>query len=190
MFRHFLIPRARCALGSGCRSREQGVILLWATLTIMFIAGVVMAGTDDLKAVDDMTKAEFSSQGQAIEVAQAGLVDAFAWMRRQTEQPVEVFAPQLDLDAVTTINETDDPSKGLVRTFEISPGLWGRYEVLKGIPAESYVDADQNGIFDVGEGFTDTNGDGRWTTGRHTRDVTTERGLPGSGAATPFAHQP
>lgn len=153
------------------------MILIWAATCMLLIGGIIIAATDDLKAVDEMTKAEFSADGQALEVAQAGLVDAYAWMRRQPTQPVENFEPVLDADT----NETDDPSIGIVRTFEVSPGLWARYEVRKGKASEPYSDDNGNGFFDAGDSFTDEDGNGRWTPGRGTRDVTVERGLPGQG---------
>ncbi len=166
---------------SPCRREERGVVLVWAAISVLMIAGVIMAATEDVKAVDAMTRAEFSADGQAAEIAHAGIVDGFAWMRRQTTQPVSDFAPTNDPGAAVPINDTEDPSVGLVRTFEISPGLWGRYVVRKGTAAEAYTDSNANGHFDSGEPFSDTDNDGRWTPGKHTRDVATERGMAVSG---------
>ena len=77
---------------------------------------------------------QLSYDGQTMNTAQAGLVDALSWYRRQTSQPVMLFSPALDGSAVPPINETDDPALGLVRDFEISElgNVWGRYEVRSG----------------------------------------------------------
>ncbi|MFV1959538.1 MAG: hypothetical protein ACC662_09025 [Planctomycetota bacterium] len=165
-----------------CPRRERGSSLILATALVLVVAGTVAASTQRLRALDRLTSVEFSAEGQARSLAQAGLVDAFAWFRRQTTQPVAAFAPVLDLAASPPINETDDPSVGLEREFELTAGIWGRYTVRRGTPPETYDDANANGHWDAGEGFVDTDGDGRWTPGKGTRDVTSERGLGGVGA--------
>ena len=184
-----------------CRHDERGVILIWAAVTVMLIAGVVMSGAEHIRALDRVTNAEWAADGQAREVARAGLTDAYAWLRRQTSQPVANFQPQrvgrerpdylpepdggwenpIDMNG-DPVNETDDPDRGLVRAFEISPGIWARYQIETGSPTETFVDVNGNGVWDPGEGYTDTNGDGKWTSGDGTRDVTAARGLNGTGA--------
>jgi hypothetical protein len=163
------------------RNRERGVVLIWAAASMMIVAGVVIQGTSRLKAVDEMARAEFSAQGQAKEVAEAGLVDAYAWFRRQQVQPVATFAPRRDLLATPPIYVTDNAAVGLLREFEISPGLWGRYTVQKGVAPEPFTDSNGNGHFDMNEAFTDTDGDGKRGHGKHSRDVTVQRGLTGTG---------
>lgn len=157
------------------------MIVIWAVMSLMLIAGIIVAGTDEFAALDGISQTEYAAGGQAHSIAEAGLVDAYAWMRRQATQPVAAFTPQLDLAADPEINETEDPSIGLVRTFEMSPGLWARYEVARGKPAEAFTDANGNGVFDSGEAYSDDNGDGKRSPGEGTRDVTSERGLPGVG---------
>ncbi len=164
-----------------CPHGERGFIVIWAVMSLMLIAGIIVAGSDEFAALDSISQTDYAAGGQAQSIAEAGLVDAYAWMRRQPTQPVAAFTPQLDLSAAPEINETEDPSRGLVRTFEIAPSLWARYEVLRGTPPESYTDANGNGVFDAGEEYNDTNGDGKRTPGQGTRDVSSERGLPGTG---------
>jgi hypothetical protein len=147
----------------------------------MLIAGIVVAGTNSQLALDRIGDAEFAAEGQARAVAEAGLIDALAWFRRQQTQPVVTFAPQRNLAATPVVNETDDPAIGLVREYEIMPSLWGRYEVRKPIAAEAWTDSNSNGRYDYGESFTDTDGDGRRDPARETRDVSTERGFAGAG---------
>src|SRR5687768_16910080 len=165
----------RAADGAG------GFALVWASITMLIVAALILAATGNLGALDEVAKAEFSARGHAREVAEAGLVDAYAWFRRQGVQPVAVFAPRLDRAVTPQVNETDDPALGLVRTFEISPGRWGRYTVEAGTPAEPFVDRNASGVFDASDTFTDVNGDGSWSPARGTRDVTRERGLAGVG---------
>ena len=170
-------PRARCI------RRERGVVLLWAAISVILIASLILAGFEDMVAVTEVTRSQFSAEAQATEIAHAGLTDAIAWFRRQSKQPVTDFAPQLNLNKPVPVNETEDPSQGLVRTYEISAGLWGRYIVRRGVPAEPFDDANASGYFDAGESFTDVNGDGRWTPHQYARDVSSERGLSSRGGA-------
>jgi Tfp pilus assembly protein PilX len=163
------------------RRATRGMALMWAIFAVMVIAGIVVTGTRTFLAVDRLSSVDYSADGQARAVAEAGLVDAFAWFRRQQTQPVTSFAPIRNLAASPPVNETDDAAVGLVREYEIMPSLWGRYEVRKSIAAESFTDTDADGRFDDGEPFVDTSGNGRREGGRETRDVSAERGLPGLG---------
>jgi len=87
---------------------------------------------------------DFEYYGQAVSMAKAGLFNSMAWFRRQTAQPVYVFNPQRDLEADPPLNETDDPSIGIVREFVIDePGrVFGRYEVSTAVVAN--VTAERN----------------------------------------------
>jgi hypothetical protein len=116
---------------------------------LIMIGGIVAAGTLSLRATSRHVETTFRAEAQTLDVARAGIIDAYAWFRRQPSQPVSVFAPQRDLSAVPPINETDDASIGLVREFELSPGYWARYEV------RTYDDLNGNGAFDTGEGAFD-----------------------------------
>ena len=155
--------------------------LVWAMFVSMVVAGIVLSGTGTFMAMDRMASADFALNGQARNVAEAGLVDAFAWYRRQTVQPVTSFAPKRNLALSPPVNETDDATIGLVREYEIMPSLWARYEVRKGRLGENFTDPNFNGRFDVGEAFTDSNANGRRDPDMETRDVTALRGLPGAG---------
>lgn len=182
--------------------------IIWALLTTFVIAGIVLAGTDGMKTLDEVANFEFSAHGQADEVAQAGLTDALAWFRRQTSQPVSEFKPlglppsqraigatpgeivvtpeiQAELDSQDYYSvekaESELPEVGLVRTFEMAPGVWARYTVTRGTPAEPFVDANQNGIYDGGEAYTDSDGDGRYSPARNSLDVSQSRGLLANG---------
>lgn len=155
--------------------------LIWAVFAAMVIAGVIVSGTNTFLAVEKMGTNDFRADAQARSVAEAGLVDAYAWFRRQTTQPVSAFAPVRNLAAVPAINETDDTTVGLLRDYEILPSLWGRYEVRKTKVEETFTDSNANGLYDYGEPYVDTNGSGRRDPAKETRDVSLERGLSGAG---------
>lgn len=155
--------------------------LIWALGVLIFVAGLIFASVDTESASRAMGQTRFATEGQARKLARAGLVDAYAWFRRQTIQPVPAFTPQLDLDAKPSVNETDDPDLGLVREYEVTPGLWGRYEVRRGSGPEAFTDSNANGRYDESESYVDADGDGQWSRGKDTRDVTPERGQPGVG---------
>ncbi len=219
-------------------ARERGSVAVWALFSSFLVAGIILAGTDEIRAVDSAARFEFSAQGHAEEIAQAGLTDAYAWFRRQPVQPVVAFAPRdaegrtalttdvaalesgspdtygkegvkkakkkdgptlieggLDATATNptethvvrtetteaTEVDTQDVSKGLVRAFEIAPGIVGRYTVFYGREEEPYTDADGNGQHDEGEPYVDLDGDGAFTPASATRDVSAKRGLAGQG---------
>ncbi len=149
---------------------------------VLFVAGLVAAGFEANQAVRRDALHLHAHPTHARSVATAGVVDAYAWLRRQQVQPVTVFSPRRDLAADPPVNETDDPNVGLVREYEIAPNLWGRYEVRLTQAAESFTDGNNNGLYDAGEDYTDANGNGRWDDARNMRDVSAERGQPGNGA--------
>jgi hypothetical protein len=78
-----------------------------------------------------VTSTNFISSGQAVQFAKSGLTEALGWMRKQTSQPVTSFEPQLDLGLSPPIIDTLDPDVGIVREFQITNQIWGRYEVWK-----------------------------------------------------------
>jgi hypothetical protein len=176
---------------------ERGVAVIWAIAGLLIIVGTAFVGLQRLAAREAMDEAAFHYHGQALGVARSGLVDAIAWLRRQPDQPIVEFEPALDLLATPPVDETEDPAIGLVRTFELSGGLWARYEVRRGRPADPFTDANGNGAWDPGEAFVDLNapagpapagdlddgyGDGAWTPAMWTRDVSGERGFETAGS--------
>ncbi len=118
-------------------------------VAMILLAGIVFVGTTRLRASGALTEVSFRTDVQALDVARAGLVDAFAWFRRRPTQPVDTFAPERDMSQVPAIDETEDPAIGIVRQYEIGDGLWGRYEVR--LPD----DRDGDGTIGLGEGVVD-----------------------------------
>ncbi len=90
---------------------------------------LMLAGLVAMKSNRLTVETWFRMRGQAKAFAKAGLVEALSWFRKQSTQPVTTFAPKKDPSAVPPILDTDDPTIGLVRDFEISGALWGRYEI-------------------------------------------------------------
>jgi hypothetical protein len=118
------------------RARERGVALVFALFFAIIALGLTVAGTIFVRAHKEHTQAAFASHGQAVEFARSGLIEALGWFRKQTAQPVTGFQPQLDETARPPVLDTAEPDVGIVREFEISGSLWGRYEVWKDWPAD------------------------------------------------------
>jgi len=118
------------------RDGQDGTILIVVMVTAIAMFGLVFTGTLQLKSYQARAEATFRMGGQARNVARSGLIDAFSWFRRQPAQPVLNFAPARDESAVPPVLDTDDPSIGLVREFQISGSIWARYEVRLADPDE------------------------------------------------------
>ena len=171
----------RPRLTGRARAGERGVVLIYALLGLMLVAGIVAAGS--LREVSTRKDAslEFEIEGHARQMAESGIVDGIAWLRSRPSQPVLEFAPKRDMSKNPPINETDDPSRGLIREVEISSGYWGRYVVHLAIAEEPFTDWDGDGVYDEGEPFEDLDGNGRRTIAGGSRDVSALRGVPAPG---------
>ncbi len=110
---------------------EAGVALVLGILFTVIAAGIVVSGTLSLRAHRVKTETNFRQFGQAAQFARAGLIEALGWFRKQTSQPVVTFQPLLDTTATPPVLDTQDPDIGIVREFQISGTIWGRYEVWK-----------------------------------------------------------
>lgn len=123
-------PPRRTSLPDPAR-RETGVALLMAMFFTIVVTGVVVSGSLVLKSHRQNTETSFRLHGQASQFARAGLIEGLSWFRKQASQPVLALDPVLDMTAVPPIIDTADPDIGIVREFEISGSIWGRYEVWK-----------------------------------------------------------
>lgn len=105
-------------------------LVLVVLAMILLMAGILAAYMASVRARTSIDL-ELQYNGQALNIARAGVADALSWFRRQTTQPVTVFNPQRDLAAIPPVNDTDDPAIGLVRSLEVSSlnQIWARYEV-------------------------------------------------------------
>ncbi len=113
------------------QGREAGVALIFALFFAIIALGITIAGTLFVRAHRETTSIRFATNGQAVEFARSGLIEAIGWFRKQTSQPVTAFQPQFDDAAVPPVLDTIDPEIGIVREFAIRGSLWGRYEVWK-----------------------------------------------------------
>lgn len=118
---------------ANCLSTKKGVILLTIIVISILLFAVISFTYSIIKNTETNLDLELGYHSQTMNIARAGLADALSYFRRQTTQPVTTFSPQLDPGAEPPINETDDPSIGIVREFEVCglTKVWGRYEVPK-----------------------------------------------------------
>lgn len=164
------------------QAAERGMVLIYALIGMMVVVAIVLTSSDRNDAVRSLTETEFDVESRARRVAESGLTDALTWLQRQYEQPVAEFAPKRDMDVDPPVDETDDPSVGLVREYHIAGGYWGRYAVKVGKPAERFFDDNGNGLFDADkEGFVDSDGNGKRSMGYGCRDLSFDRGAYKSG---------
>ncbi|MBL8751289.1 MAG: hypothetical protein JNK78_19180 [Planctomycetes bacterium] len=118
------------------RAGERGVALILGIMFTVIVVGITVTGALVMRAHQQQTKVSFVAHGQAVQFARSGLIEALGWCRKQTSQPVTAFAPQLDTASTPPILETIDPDIGLVREFQITNSIWGRYEVWKPWPGD------------------------------------------------------
>jgi hypothetical protein len=113
-------------------------MLILVVLLVALLA-FIPVGTKLLETARKQVKLQANANAQAVNVARAGLVDAEAWFRLQTQQPVcqrsmaypdAAFYPRY---STGTFTDTEDESIGLVKTFKLgeSNNLYGRYEVVR-----------------------------------------------------------
>lgn len=164
------------------REQERGFAMLVAVISVLLIAAMIVSGTQAGQARNAATEGGATAPVRAREVALAGVAEALSWFRRQTVQPVTTFAPRLDPTASPPVNETMDPSVGLMREYEVTPGIWARYEVRLSSAEEPFTDSNANGFRDGAESFTDVNGNGVWDAAGGARDISSERGQVAGGA--------
>ncbi|GDY03375.1 hypothetical protein LBMAG49_27040 [Planctomycetota bacterium] len=123
--------RAQTAGPSPNLESEHGSALVWALFFIVLITGMLIAHSTEMSANRRTMDTRYRRIDIAKNIAESGLTEATAYLRRQATQPVLNFAPQLSPETDPPRNETIDPSVGLVREFEVQGSLWGRYEIRK-----------------------------------------------------------
>lgn len=123
------------------RKRERGAALILLVFASSVILMLLMAIHIMTLTSGRALRRQLVSKGQAMNAANAGLTEGLSWFVHQRQQPVTEFDPKSDPDGVCThtprhsptVFESEDPSIGIVRSFEItgSGRLWGRYEVKR-----------------------------------------------------------
>jgi hypothetical protein len=169
----------------GSRQRGAAILLAVVAMSIIFLA--LIAGLIVVEASAKSISNQLKYQGQSFNVASAGVTDALVWFQKQPTQPVAAFAPQRDLSATPPVNDTENSSIGIVRTFPVSPlgNVWGRYEVRASNVIDVSVQRGKTGAgtiwqFDsYGLLFVDRNGDSQLTWTDTNGNGVFDRGEPG-----------
>ena len=133
--------------GGGMRRHtgQSGQAVIAATIIVSLVLLVLLTMITQTQLGNRLVGRQLTYQGQAANAAEAGLVDALSWFRKQSVQPVTTFQPIVNASANPPINDSEDTSIGIVRTYQVSaPGrLMGRYEVRLGNTAAG------SGVLDV-----------------------------------------
>lgn len=124
---------------------ESGQAVIAATIIVSLVLLVLLTMLTQTQLGNRLVGRELTYEGQAANAAEAGLVDGLSWFRKQAVQPVHTFQPIINAAANPPINDTEDTSIGIVRTYQVSgPGrVMGRYEVRYGSVAAG------TGVLDV-----------------------------------------
>lgn len=133
------------------RLPQRGVALIWVIVSMVLLTAAMLAAFMASDRAAKTIQNELQYNGQALNIARAGIADSLSWFRRQTTQPVTLFDPKRNLAGIPPVNETDEPLVGLVRTIELSSmnRMFARYEVrrtavqdvtaLRGLPGAGTV---------------------------------------------------
>jgi outer membrane murein-binding lipoprotein Lpp len=122
------------------RKNERGAALLVVMIGLSIVLASLLIALGVSTYSGRAIKRNLSSEAQALNAANAGLTETLSFFRRQGGA-VTTFNPLLDANGVCTHtplhdplrNDTDDPSIGLVRSFEMMEqgSVTGRYVVSK-----------------------------------------------------------
>jgi hypothetical protein len=129
--------------------QEKGYVLISVIIAVSLVLLTLLVASTYTQLGSRLLMLQLNYQGQALNTAQAGLIEGADWFRRQTTQPVTVFSPLHNTSLTPPINDTDVPAAcsppactqtnpiSITRDFLISaPGnVWGHYEVVIGNPA-------------------------------------------------------
>ena len=97
------------------RVSEAGAAAMMSIAIMAILFMLIVSGLLGIQLSKATIGRQLTYHGQAINAAQAGLVESLSWFRRQPSQPVSTFVPVLDSSQSPPVNDTDDPSVGLVR---------------------------------------------------------------------------
>jgi hypothetical protein len=139
------------------KKKEQGYVLISVIIAVSLVLLTLLVASTYTQLGSRLLMLQLNYQGQALNTAQAGLIEGADWFRRQAGQPVTVFSPFRNLTLSPPVNDTDVPPScnppactqtvpvSIQRDFLISaPGrVWGHYEVVVGNPATGV------GVFDI-----------------------------------------
>jgi hypothetical protein len=129
--------------------QEKGYVLISVIIAVSLVLLTLLVASTYTQLGSRLLMLQLNYQGQALNTAQAGLIEGADWFRRQTTQPVTAFNPIHNTSLNPPVNDTDVPAScsppactqtnpvSITRDFLISaPGrVWGHYEVVIGNPA-------------------------------------------------------
>jgi type II secretory pathway pseudopilin PulG len=129
------------------QKRQRGFVLISVIVAVSLVLLTLLVASTYAQLGSRLLMLQLTYQGQALNIAQAGLVEGADWFRRQQTQPVVNYNPTRNLAANPPVDDTDivtvPPS--IQRDFLVSaPGrIWGHYEVRTGNAATG------TGVLDV-----------------------------------------
>ena len=144
---------------------ERGVASLLAVVGMSLVMLGLIVTLSMIESTAKSISGQLKYQGQATNAAMAGSVDALAWFQKQTTQPVATFNPQRNLAATPPVNDTENTTIGIVRTYPLTNmgRLWGRYEVRSGNVSDVTISRGKTGtgtiwqVDSIGLVFVDKN---------------------------------
>lgn len=120
---------------------QQGAALMTTIVLALISLSVISGAALMLEQSRRSNLRRFTKQGQASNVARAGLQEAVSWFKTQQQQPVRqgndpsfacedaAFAPQYSSSPID--RETIDANFGLVKDFQIDRHRWGRFRIRR-----------------------------------------------------------
>lgn len=126
--------------------QEKGFVLISVIVAVSLVLLTLLVASTYTQLGSRLMTLQLNYQGQALNTAQAGLIEGADWFRRQVTQPVLTFNPVHDLTQNPPVNDTDVAAScvapactqtspvSIQRDFLISaPGrIWGHYSVTVG----------------------------------------------------------
>jgi len=119
---------------------EAGSALVMVLLMSTILLLILTTGITWVLNTQRNTTETFKIQGQAANIAQAGLQDGINWFKRQISvQQTDILTPNTCKDAAFNpqystdqeLSATDNPSIGIVRDYEVKGRIYGRYILKK-----------------------------------------------------------
>jgi hypothetical protein len=129
------------------QKRQRGFVLISVIVAVSLVLLTLLVASTYAQLGSRLLMLQLTYQGQALNIAQAGLVEGADWFRRQQTQPVANYNPTRNLAANPPVDDTDviTVPASITRDFLISaPGrVWAHYEVRTGNAAAG------TGVLDV-----------------------------------------
>lgn len=130
---------------------NKGYILMSVIAVLSLVILSLFVALTFTRFSGQILQRQLTYQGQALNVAAAGLVEGQDWFRRQSTGLVSSFNPYNDNVVDPPRNDTDEEPpvgqpRAIIRNFEISKlgRVWGRYELTAGPSPAGVIDLSTN----------------------------------------------